>query len=404
MPTVFMEKLLTRRSAIQQFALFLAGSPLLRGQYTPRDDHERIPSLEEIASVFEFEPVARAKITRTSYDYITGGVESEFSLRRNREAFDWATLIPRAVADVRTIDTSLDLLGRPLDFPIFVAPTAAHAQLHNDGEQETYRGATAAGALMAVSNNSSFPLDTIAKAADGPLWAQVYVRRNPDTAHSRVDTAVDSGYLAICLTVDTQWNSARERLVHDTHLRTATAGSQRERRARPRGRRRGVQEKTYPYGLIAQDPDLDWSIIATIRSWTDLPLLLKGILTAEDARLAVQHGVDAIIVSNHGARYLASAPATFEVLEEVVEAVGGKLPVLMDGGIRRGSDVLKALALGAKAVAVGRPPLWGLGAYGAAGAQRALELLRAELVLAMAHTGCASLGDINRGLVRTDFP
>jgi len=395
---------LTRRAAIERFALFLAGSPLLRGQYMPRADHERIPALGEIASVLEFEPVARAKMTQTSYDYVTGGVESEFSLRRNREAFDWATLIPRAVADVSKIDSSLELFGTPLGFPIFVAPTAGHAQLHHDGEQETYRGASAAGALMAVSNNSSFPLDTIAKAADGPRWAQLYIRRNPDTARSRVDMAVDNGYLAICLTVDTQWNSARERLTHDAHLRATTAGSPRERQARRPARSRGVQEKTYRYGLVPQDPDLDWSIIATIRTWTDLPLLLKGVLTAEDARLAVQHGVDGIIVSNHGARYLESAPATFEVLEEVVEAVGGKLPVLMDGGIRRGTDVLKALALGAKAVAVGRPPLWGLGAYGAAGTQRAIEILRAELVLAMAHTGCASLAAVNRGLVRTDFP
>lgn len=390
---------MTRRQALHSFLGFLAGSPLLDGQFAPREEHRRVPSLEELASVFEFEPVARAKITQRSYDYITGGVEAEYTLRRNRKAFEWATLIPRAMADVSSIDLSTEALGQPMASPILVAPTAGHQQLHPDGEKETHRGATAAGVTMVVSNNSSYRIEEIAPAAEGPLWAQLYVRRDRGRARGTVDRSLEAGCRAICLTVDTQYGSLRERLLHDSNL-TAS----RRRAASRRRRRRRAPEPPNPFRLRFADADLDWQFVDTLRTWTDGPLLIKGLLTAEDAELAIEHGADGIVVSNHGARYLDYAPATFEVLPEIVEAVAGRIAVLIDGGFRRGSDILKALAIGANAVQVGRPPLWGLGAFGAAGTQRVLEILQAELALAMAHTGCSRINDIDPSMVETDFP
>ena len=392
---------MNRRKAISELIGFLAGSPLLHAQLSARGSHQRVPALNEIASVFEFEPIARAKITQRAYDYIAGGVETEVSLRRNRKAFDWATLIPRAVADVSSIDLSVDVFGRIMPSPILVAPTAGHQQLHRDGEKETHRGATTAGATMVVSTNASYPLQQVAASADGPLWSQLYVRRDREAARGRVETAAEADCQAICLTVDTQYGSLRERLMHDRHLTAAAATQQTARTRRERRRRR---EPPNPYRLRFSDADLDWKFVDELRTWTDLPLLIKGLLTGEDAELAIHHGADGLIVSNHGARYLEYAPATIEVLPEISNAVAGRIPILIDGGFRRGSDILKALALGATAVLVGRPPLWGLGAFGAVGTQRVLEILQTELALAMAHTGCSRISDADRSVVVTDFP
>lgn len=396
-----MPRTLTRRQAFSQFALFLGGSPLLRGQLIPREAHERVPSLDEIANVLEFEPVARGKITQTAYDFVAGGVETEYTLRRNREAFNWVRLIPRRMTDVSSVDLSTEILGQRLDSPLLIAPTAGHQQLHPEGEKETHRGATAARVTMVVSSVSSFPLDQISAAAEGPLWFQLYVHQDLDLARERVERAVDAGCRAICWTVDAQYSSLRERLRHDRHLIWRGPAPSVSRRRRRRRRR---SEPPNPYRVNPESPDQDWSFIETLHSWTDLPVLVKGILTAEDAKLAAQHGAEGIVVSNHGARYLAYTPSTIEVLPEIVEAVEDRISVLIDGGFRRGSDILKGLSLGAKAMLLGRPPLWGLGAYGAAGVQRALEILQAELAVAMAHVGCSRVADIHGRLVEADFP
>ena len=264
---------MNRRKAISELIGFLAGSPLLHAQLSARGSHQRVPALNEIASVFEFEPIARAKITQRAYDYIAGGVETEVSLRRNRKAFDWATLIPRAVADVSSIDLSVDVFGRIMPSPILVAPTAGHQQLHRDGEKETHRGATTAGATMVVSTNASYPLQQVAASADGPLWSQLYVRRDREAARGRVETAAEADCQAICLTVDTQYGSLRERLMHDRHLTAAAATQQTARTRRERRRRR---EPPNPYRLRFSDADLDWKFVDELRTWTDLPLLIKG--------------------------------------------------------------------------------------------------------------------------------
>jgi isopentenyl diphosphate isomerase/L-lactate dehydrogenase-like FMN-dependent dehydrogenase len=383
---------MTRREAIRNLGLFLAGTPLLEGQYSPRDIHPRVPSLEEMANVFEFEPVAQAKMARLNYDYVAGGVEDEVTLRRNRKAFDWASLLPRAMRAVEHVDLSTTVLGQPMSCPILVAPTGGQQGVHAEGDVEMHRGASAAGCTMGVSFVATFPLEQIAEAAPGPMWAQIYIHLNPTRARERIDQAAALGCKAILWTVDAQYSSLRERLRHDANLGARSTSSRDEEAVQRRRRgRRNMPES--PYRVNPESPDQGWDFLATMKSWTELPILVKGVLTAEDARLAVESGADGIVVSNHGARYLSHCPSTFEVLPEMVDA-----------GFRRGSDILKALALGASGVQVGRPPLWGLGAFGAAGAQRVLEILQAELRLAMAGCGVSKASDIEPSLVQTDFP
>jgi isopentenyl diphosphate isomerase/L-lactate dehydrogenase-like FMN-dependent dehydrogenase len=391
-------KSLSRRDALCGLAAFLAGSPGVRAQQDPFRDHSRAPGLDELVTAFDFEPVAYAKVPRQAYDYTALGVEGEFTLRRNREAFDWVDIVPRAVADVSSINTSTEILGVKMDFPIMIAPTAGHAQLHPEGELATHKGATAAKTPMIVSTVASFPIDKIAAAAEGPLWFQLYAGDTEERTRELVETAVAAGCRAITLTVDVQYHSHRERLLHNRNLAGAVAGSDRGRS------RRGAPPAPSPYAITGQTPFLEWRIIDQLRGITKVPLLLKGILTAEDAQLAVERGVDAIVVSNHGGRYLDYAPSTLEVLPEIADAVKGRIPVLVDSGFRRGSDIFKALALGAKAVCLGRVPRWGLAAFGAPGVQRVLEILQTELIMAMAQAGRPALHTIDRTAVRTNFP
>ncbi len=388
----------SRRGALCGLAGFLAGSPRLGAQQDPFRDHSRVPAMDELVTAFDFEPVAYAKVPREAYDYTALGVEGEFTLRRNREAFDWVDIVPRAVADVSSVNTSTEILGMKMDYPIMIAPTAGHAQMHPEGELATHRGATAAKTPMIVSTVASFPIDKIGAAAEGPLWFQLYAADTEDRNRDLVETAVAAGCRAVALTVDVQYNSNRERLLHNRHLLGASGVAD-----RVRARRRGAPSAPSPYGITGQTPYLGWKIIDQLRGMTKVPLLLKGILTAEDAQLAAERGVDAIIVSNHGGRYLDYAPSTLEVLPEIVEAVKGRIPVLIDSGFRRGSDIFKALALGAKAVCLGRVPRWGLAAFGAPGVQRVLEILQTELVLAMAQAGRPTLDAIDRTAVRTNF-
>lgn len=395
---------MTRREALLGLARFAAGSPLLalRAQtqldlpYTP----ERLPSMDDLVNVFEFEPLCRYKIPKTAYDYIAGGVDNEVTLRRNREAFDWITFRPRMMVDVGNMDVSTELFGQKITMPILVAPTAGHQQAHPDGELATARGAAKAGTIMVVSSNASYPIDQIAKAeqeAKGRgLWFQLYPITDLAATRERVERAVGAGCKVIALTVDAGYNSHRERLLRNR----MTGGAPPSVRARARQRE---PEKPLPYSLRAQlMSKLAWPFLNDLIGYAKVPVLVKGILTAEDAKLAVEHGAAGIVVSNHGGRYLDGAPATIEVLPEIVDAVAGRIPVLIDSGFRRGTDVLKALAIGAKAVLVGRPPLWGLGSFGADGVARVLELLQEELALAMGLSGKPNLAAIDRSLVRID--
>ncbi len=390
----------SRRQALAQLAGMVAGSALLQSQQDPFRDHSRIPGIDELRNTVDFEPVAFAKLPRSEYDNSSLGAESEFTLRRNREAFDWVEIIPQAVVDVSKVDASTEVLGIKLTYPLFVAPSGSQGALHPEGEMGMHRGATAAANTpMIVSNAMSFPMDEIGKAATGPLWFQLYAAETADENRDVVSKAVDAGAKAVAVTVDVQYDSLRERVEHDRNLVATSKGAGGGRRAR--AKRAAGQE--IPYRVIPHHPWVAWSILDQLRTITKVPLLLKGILTAEDAKLAVEHGADGIIVSNHGGRYLDYAPATLEALPEIVDAVRGRIPVLVDGGFRRGSDVFKALAIGAKAVCLGRAPRWGLAAYGPAGAQRILEIVQNELLLAMAQAGRPTLASINRSAIKTEF-
>lgn len=362
----------------------------LWAQQYPLRDNRRVPAMDELSTVMEFEAVAFAKLSRETYTYTAYGSEGEFTLRRNRQAFDWVELIPKGVVDFNSVDTALELLGTPMAYPILAAPTAGHAELHRDGELATHQGATAAANTpMIVSNNASFPMDKIAAAAKGPLWFQLYPRQDLNATRALLDAALAAGSKAVVMTVDQQ-AAYYERPIHNRHL----AAPRPTRAAAPANRYRVPEARLW----------YEWKYADSVRSMLKVPMIAKGILTAEDAKLCMEHGFDAVYVSNHGGRSLDYDPSTLEVLPEIVDAVQGRVPVLFDGGIVSGTDILKALALGAKAVCIGRGIRWGLGAYGAPGVQRVLEILQAELVKAMAQTGKPNLASLDRTMVRTQFP
>jgi 4-hydroxymandelate oxidase len=379
--------------AVRGLGAFLAGSPLLRGQQDPFRDHSRVPGLDEMKTAFDFEPVLYAKVPRSAYDYTAYGTDGEFTLRRNREAFDWVELIPNRASDAAVIQTSTEVLGVRMDFPILISPSAAHFMLHPDGELATYQGAVgASNTPFIVSHVSSVPFEKIAASGKGPLWFQLYPRLEPDDNREVLDRVQAAGAKAVVVTIDQQAD-VHERALHDRNLGL-----------RPGAARRPAAPPKNPYRVAENRLFYNWRIMDEIRRMVKVPLLAKGILTAEDAKLCLEHGLDGVYVSNHGGRSLDYSPATLEVLPEIAAAVAGKVPILFDSGVCRGADALKALALGANAVCLGRVPRWGLGAYGAAGVQRIVEIVQAELAHAMAYTGRANLASIDRTLVRTDFP
>jgi isopentenyl diphosphate isomerase/L-lactate dehydrogenase-like FMN-dependent dehydrogenase len=382
-----------RRDCLRALASFVAGSPLLAAQQDPFRDHSRVPALNELLTAFDFESVAYAKQPRAAYDYPAYGVDSEFTLRRNRQAFDWVELVSQRLGGADAPQTSIELFGARMAYPIIVSPTAGHGQLNPDGEMATHKGAEAASnTTMVVSNNSSFPFEKVAAAAKSPLWVQLYPKQQLDLNRTYLEAAQMSGARAIVVTIDQQ-ASNYERSLHDRNL--AGGGGRGRFGGAPRGNPYRVSENRLWY---------EWKFFDDIRPFVKVPMLAKGILTHEDAKICLQHGVDGVYVSNHGGRSLDYGPSTLEVLPEIVDAVGGKVPVLFDGGVRRGADVLKALALGANAVCLGRVPLWGVGSFGAAGVQRVLEIMQAELVQAMRFTGQNSVTSLNRRIALANFP
>jgi 4-hydroxymandelate oxidase len=383
----------TRRGALRALAGFVAGSPLI-AQQDPFRTHSRVPSIDELVTAFDFEQIAFAKLPRDAYDYTAQGAESEFTLRRNREAFDWVRIIPKGIADVSSIQTATEVLGTKMAFPIMIAPTAGHLQLHPQGEIATYQGSTAAsGTPMVVSNNTSVPVDKVGASAKGTFWFQLYPRQQIDESREIVEKAQAAGARAIVVTVDQQI-PYYERQMHNRHLAPLR---------RPPSRRQAA-EPPNPYRIPDNRLWYDWTFVAQIRPFVKVPLLIKGVVTSEDASGCVEHGVDGIVVSNHGGRALDYGPSTLEVLPEITAAVKGRMPVLIDSGFRRGSDVFKALALGATAICLGRVPRWGLAAYGAQGVQRVLEILQNELAITMAQAGRPTLASIDRSAVLTEFP
>ena len=345
-------------------------------------------------SIREFESEARRRLDPAVYDYFAGGADDEVTLRANESAFGRIGLVPRVLCGAGTPDLSTTLLGCRLSMPVVIAPTAFHRLAHPDGECATARASAAAGTIMTVSMASTVPIEEIASQArasspgdDVRLWFQLYLQ--PDRAFTEVliRRAEAAGCTALVITVDSPVFGRRERdLRNRFHDLPAGMCCENLRESH------GVRE-------IVFSPEFSWTDIDWLRKVTSLKIVLKGIVHPADAQLAICHGADAVIVSNHGGRQLDTAPATINLLPAIADAVDGRIPVLMDGGIRRGTDVVKALALGASAVAVGRPVLWGLAVGGEVGVKQVLEMLRAELALALALCGCGSPADVSRDLV-----
>ncbi len=350
--------------------------------------------MTEPLNLRDFEALARGRMEPGAFAYYAGGAGDEHTLRDNEAAFARRRFRPRMLVDVSRIDTSVTLLGERVSMPVGVAPTAQHRLAHPDGEAATARAASAAGVMFCASTSSSLSLEEIAAAA-GPLrWFQFYTQDNAGPrSEALLRRAEAAGYRAIVLTVDLAVPGRRERELRERF----DFGSL------PFGNfpGSGVTEDPADNGLRAQvEPSaFTWNDLAWLRARTTLPLILKGILTAEDARLAVEHGAAAVWVSNHGARQLDRSPASLDVLEEIVAAVAGRAEVYMDGGVRRGIDVVTALALGARAVFIGRPILHALAADGESGVSRALSLMDAEVRNAMALLGTASVAEISRAHV-----
>lgn len=335
--------------------------------------------LDRYVIVDDFRAAAKDALPADFFDYVDGGAGAEWTLAENRLAFDRWMFRPRFLRAAGRPDTSTSVMGTPLAFPLLVAPWAFQRLAHEEAEGATARAAARAGTIMVVSSTTDAYLEDLAGASAGPKWWQLYVYEDHAVTEAILKRVVSAGFGAICLTVDFPVCGLRHK-----------------------DARSGV---TLPVPIsgpnMAYDPFLSWDDLAWIREQLTpgLPLVLKGILTAEDAVLAVDAGVDAIVVSNHGGRQLDGSPAGLTALPEVVDAVGGKIPVLMDGGIRRGTDILKALALGADAVLTARPLAMALAAEGEAGVARALEILHDEFENAMALTGCRTVSEITRDLV-----
>ena len=329
-------------------------------------------------TVEDYEPVARERLPKDVFDFVAGGAGNEWTLAENRLAFDRWVLRPRVLRGAGEADPSTTVLGTPVAFPVLIAPWAYQGMAHADGELATARAAAAAGIIMVVSSTTVNFLEDVAAASSGPKWWQLYVFQDRAATTEMLHRVAEAGFGAICLTVDVPQLGLRHR---DT--------------------RNGFE---IPLGMNVSNlmyaGDLSWDDLPWIRNAAPgLPLLLKGILTAEDAELAVRAGVDGIVVSNHGGRQLDGCAAGISALPEVVDAVGGRIPVLMDGGVRRGTDVVKALALGASAVMVARPAAWGLAAAGEAGVGGVLRILREEFENAMVLTGCRAVDEIGPSLV-----
>ncbi len=337
--------------------------------------------ISQIVNLFDFEKLAVSKMANMAYEYVASGAADEFTVRWNRQALDAIKLNPTVLVDVSQINTNTSLLGLDLPYPILIAPTAYHKIMHPEGELATARGAGDASAVYVVSSFTTTPLEEIARVATQPLWLQLYVRDDRHFTKDLVQEAEYQGCRALCITVDTPVAGARNR-------------QQRVNFALPHG-----IHTPHMQDAFALTKSLTWKDIEWLKSFAKIPVLLKGILNPEDAEKAVQSGVSGIIVSNHSGRNLDTVPATIEALPRIAEKVNKRIPILMDGGIRRGTDVLKAIALGANAVLVGKPICFGLACGGAEGVTKVLEILRNEFELAMALTGKTTIAEIDSSVI-----
>jgi isopentenyl diphosphate isomerase/L-lactate dehydrogenase-like FMN-dependent dehydrogenase len=351
-------------------------------------------SMESIVTVDDAERVAESVVAPEAWAYIVGGAGDERTLRWNREAFSGYRLRPRVLVDVSTVTTATTVLGTEISMPVMVAPAAFQGIAHEEGEAGTARGAADAGTLMCLSTvATSTPADVAAAAPGGARWLQIYVFRDREVSDDVIGQALDAGFSALVLTADLPVYGIRHREVRagfEAPEDTVPAILA----ARARG---GDEDEHHTLGLL--ESGLEWDYVTELRERWGVPVVVKGLLTAEDAVLACEHGAAAVVVSNHGGRQLDGTIASLDALPEVVEAVGDRAEVYLDGGVRRGSDVVTALALGARAVLVGRPAMYGLALGGGRGVQQVLDILRDEVENSLALLGCRSPAEVTRAHV-----
>jgi isopentenyl diphosphate isomerase/L-lactate dehydrogenase-like FMN-dependent dehydrogenase len=377
----------------RQFLSFLAASPLakLYGQGTGA-----LADPKDAINVMDFEEAARLKIPIAHWYYMATGVDDDITLKWNHEAYKKIQLRPRRLVDVSKVDTKVELFGTTWDSPIFICPCGSQKAFHADGEIGTAKAARSRKTLQILSTQTSVPVEEVAVARGEPPWYQMYAPTTWEGVEHMAKRVEGVGCPVLVLTVDLYGgrNTETERRFAKNDKRDCTMCH-----ATARG---GANRKPMFEGIAGagmNSPATDWKLVDRLKKATKMKLVIKGLETREDAALAVEHGADGIVVSNHGGRAEDDVQATIESLPEVVEAVKGRIPVLIDGGVRRGTDVFKALALGASAVGIGRPYLWGLGAFGQPGVEAVIDILRREFTLAMRQCGAPSIAQINRSFI-----
>ena len=367
-----MAPVLSRREILERMVVgfgVLAAAPRVEGYQA---SERSIPP--DVVTLEDFETLARQRVDPKTFEILRGGAADELTLRWNRDAFDRIRLRPRVLVDVSNVVTSLTLFGQALSSPILLAPAGVHGLLHPEGEVETARGAARANTVLVIPASHGRPLEDIVKVTRQPPWYQVYVERDRGATREQAQRAEQAGCKVLVVTVDGAAPGVRNGMMRPPFPPVTTPGQFR----------------------TISDPSLTWRDVAWLRSIVGIPIVLKGIVDPDDAERAVDEGADGIVVSNHGGRNLDSVPATIDALPLVSERVRERMPVLVDGGVRRGTDVLKALAYGASAVMIGRPFLYGLAVAGAHGVERIITILRQEFEIAMALTGRDSVTEIDR--------
>jgi isopentenyl diphosphate isomerase/L-lactate dehydrogenase-like FMN-dependent dehydrogenase len=386
----------------REFLKFLAASPLLTSysafaQEVEESLGERLTDPSEVINIFEMEAVARSKVPPAHFGYLVTGVDSDSTLRANREGFTRFQIRPRRLVDVSRNDMSVNVLGAEARSPFFLCPLGGQGAFHPDAELGSARAAAAKGHHMILSTMSSTAIEAVAEARGNPLWFQLYSTNRWENTAAMLRRAEAAGCTAVALTIDLPGGRNTETnqlLAREDDRQCALCHS--PPRVKP------MFDGLNMRGVRITDPAMTWDVIGRMKEVTNMKVIIKGVEVGTDAALAVQYGADGIIVSNHGGRATETGRGTIECLPEVVAAVNGRIPVIIDGGIRRGTDAFKALALGASAVGIGRPYVWGLGAFGQAGVERALDILNRELAIAMRGSGTPTIADIGASYVHDE--
>jgi isopentenyl diphosphate isomerase/L-lactate dehydrogenase-like FMN-dependent dehydrogenase len=409
-----MKQSLDTSTARREFLKFLAASPYVAALGGVSAFLERrvfaqgasqtsdvIKSPAEALDVLDFEEAAHRKVMAGHWAYMSSGVDDDGTLHANRDGYKHVQLRPRRLRDATKVDMHVELFGTTFDSPIFICPTSGGKAFHPDGELALARAAKARGTLQFLSTATSVPVEEINQALGRPVWQQFYAPSSWDACEKILRRAQAAGCTIIALTVDNTTGRNSETFLRTRPKDISSCSTCHESAAGPAPRERPMYDGIDMTGVKNIDPAMDWAFVDRLRKYWKGKFMIKGIDTREDAALCIEHGIDGIVVSNHGGRSTETLRATIEALPEVVAEVKNRIPVFVDGGVRRGTDVFKALALGAKAVGIGRPYLWGLGAFGQAGVDRVLEILQGELKLVMGNCGTRTVADINRAYVAT---